>query len=181
MNTAQRALVLERLLTDPATRAALLNAQEAATPSHERDQINAAERDVTNLAHAVGTLIGAAESHHDIGETPPWLRLELLTRVTAFVGGTADTCLHNPSPHQLQPVFAAACKPNLVTCGYCQHMLTMPRGSTADATCDACGHICAGPEVDDGIYPGLTRMGLLIFTYGTCGRCRPHLAMGASP
>lgn len=176
MNAAQGALILERLLTDPKARGALQTLQNAATPQHVRDQIDATERDMATLARTVGSLMDGTEALHDFADAPAWLRMELSTRVTALIDGTIDTCLHNPTPDEMRPVFAAACRPNLVACARCPHLLAMPKGSAADATCDACGHVCAGPDVDDGIYPGMTRMGLLIFTYGTCRGCRPQYA-----
>lgn len=182
MNTTRYALELDRILTNPTALAAVQEAIATRVPIHERDQADAAHRDMTTLTRAVGTLMGdTREAWHDFGDAPEWLRIDLLTRIAGFLDGTIDTCVHSPHPHQMRPVFAAACKPNLVTCGFCQHMLTLPRGSAADAACDCCGHICLGPDADDGIYPGLTRMGLMIFTYDTCRDCRPQIPNGAAP
>ncbi len=172
MNAAQGTLVLERLLTDPQARAAIQTLQNASTPQYIRDQVGAAERDLTTLARTIGNLMGATESLQDIADIPDWLRVEILTRVTALIAGTVDTCMHNPTPSEMRPVFAAARTPNLVACGRCPHLLSMPKGSAADASRDACGHLGGGPEVDDWIYPGLTRTGRLIFSYGTCKACR---------
>lgn len=173
MNTTQGALILEKILTDPRARAALQVLNRAA-PLHQRDQLAAAERDTTKLMSAIGTHLGNhTETWHDLGATPGWLRLEVLARVSGYMAHTIDTCVHNPHAEQLAPVFAAACRPNLITCMLCTHLLQMRSGSDADRTCDACGHICAGLDQGEGIYPGVSRYGLLVFMYGTCADCRP--------
>jgi hypothetical protein len=175
MNPTLGVLALEEILTDPRYRP-FLEAVAAAQPAHLRDQSNAASRHTDQSVRMLAALAldGARETWQQLSDSPPWLRLEVLTRINALVARTADTCRHDPNPGSPQPVFAAACKPNLVVCTACVHLLSMPKGSKADATCDSCGHICAGPKVDDGIYPGLARLGLLVFMYGTCGNCHPH-------
>lgn len=176
MNATQGALVLERLLTNPQTQAALQLIADT-IPTHQRDQVDAADRNTTNLMAAIGAHLGNhTETRHNLADTPDWLRLEVLTRVAGYTTGTIDTCIHNPHPRQLQTVFGAACRPNLITCGQCTHLLQERPGSTADRTCDACGHICAKVEDGEGIYPGVSRYGLVVFMYGTCEDCRPAYA-----
>ncbi len=175
MNAAQGALILDRLLTDPRY-APILRTLAEMMPTQLRDQAGAAERDTASmmgfLAEALGSKTG--ETMHAAADVPDWLRMDLLSRVAAFGAGTADTCMHSPSPDLPQMVFAAACKPNLVVCGPCANLLSFPSGSIPGRTCDACGHVCAGPEADDGIYPGLTRLGHIVFSYGVCRDCRPQ-------
>lgn len=172
MNAGQATIALERLLLDPQLGKHLAALQQL-TPGHVLDQFDAADRNAAAGFEAIGHVLGGTPQGWDLGEAPDWLRLEIVNRIAALITGTADTCLHSPGPSGPQPVFAAACKPNLIVCARCIHLLRMPTGSAADATCDRCGHVCAGLASDDGIYPGVSRYGLLTLMYGCCETCRP--------
>src|SRR5688572_19299880 len=155
MTTTHSTLALEKFLTDPRS-TPILRAIREAQPSHHRDQIDAARRHTEHSFQLLASLLrDSSETWTDLTDSPTWLRLDILSRITGLINGTADTCRHGINPDQPQPVFAAACKPNLVACSHCLHLLAMPKGSRADATCDGCGHVCAGPEHGDGIFPGI--------------------------
>ncbi len=178
MNATQGTLALEKLVTDPRfPQIAAALAKEL--PAHIADQFDAAETQVADGFNLIGELMGGPPTCVTVGDMAGWLRLEVLSRINALVSGTVDTCLHSPSPLRPEPLFAAACKPNLITCHRCIHLLNNPPGGKADNTCDGCGHVCAGPVVDDGIHPCVSRYGLLTFTYGVCGNCRVDMGLSS--
>jgi hypothetical protein len=89
--------------------------------------------------------------------------------------------MHAPTNHNPQPVCACAWKPGLVVCTYC---IPMPkatyrcskRSATLDRTRDCCGHICAGVDAGDAIYPVTVWLGALAYQAGTCRDCRSDAA-----
>jgi hypothetical protein len=115
---------------------------------------------------------------------PAWLRLSMLNALVVWASGRADTCLHQPTVHRPEPVFATAWKPNLVACGRCVPLTVLPRGSAADRTCDCCGRVTTGIENDDGIHPGRLAFGSMVFAFGACRDCRldtdDHMEVSAS-
>lgn len=145
----------------------------ALTPVGVRDQGDAATADAYAVMSTLGSLFPGAESG-GWGPTdlPAWLRLSVLDAVASWANGVSSTCVHSPEPTHPQPVLSAAWKPRLVVCALCAPLLAQPRGSVKDRTCDSCGHVCAGPEAGDGIYPAMVQLGPLIHQYGVCTDCR---------
>lgn len=167
-------LVLEELMTHP--RYPEIAAQlRAALPAHLVDQADAATDETLLFTKAMGELLGARSGAAYPEDLPGWLRLGVLDAWCGYASGRARTCRHQPSAHTPQPVFAAAWKPDLITCGSCVFLFSIKKNSAADRTCDACGH-CA----DDGVYPAMIQFGPLVFQYGVCADCRPafHPAVG---
>jgi hypothetical protein len=168
------ALALEALMLHPAY-PQLVEQWRAVAPTGLVDQADAAALD----AHR-GMRRAAAAGHYgtdtvaplDADDLPGWLRLGLLDTAARYATGQARTCRHNPTPGRPQPVMAAAWSPGLVVCTGCTHLLSIRHDATADATCDACGRVCAGPEHGDGVWPGMVQLGPLIYQYGTCASCR---------
>lgn len=167
------ALTLERLMLNPGYDQFVEHARRV-LPVHLVDQADAA----TTEAHAILSAAAVNLCEQDArpataGDLPGWLRLGLLDAMLTFSTGRATTCRHNPDATRPQPVLAAAWKPGTVVCTACPHLLSLRHNADADATCDGCGHRCAGVEEGDGIYPGMVQFGPLIYQYGTCTGCRP--------
>ncbi|KAB2341879.1 hypothetical protein [Actinomadura rudentiformis] len=142
-------------------------------PAWYRDQAKAAVTQIaTGLKNAAehGTVDHTADM--PAADHPGWVRLSVLDSLVRWFAGTADTCLHNPHPSRPQPVASVAWKPDLVVCGTCTHLLGVPADSTADRTCDACGHIVAGLEAGEPIYPFTVVCGVLMHGAGVCASCR---------
>ncbi|MGW3854730.1 hypothetical protein [Micromonospora arida] len=169
-------LALERLMLDPAYDRFVEQAR-AVMPVGLVDQADAAATEAHQILSTAAVRFAEAPAYPaTVGDVPGWLRLGLLDTLAAFADGRATTCLHQPRAHRPSPVLAAAWLPGLVTCPACAHLLSLQRNPDADATCDSCGHRCAGPDQGDGIYPGMVQLGPLIYQYGTCGDCRPSVA-----
>lgn len=165
-------LALEELLIHP--RYPELAARlRALLPNHLVDQADAAADDASAITTVIGRLIGGQAGMVLPEDVPGWLRLGLLDSWVGYVSGRARTCRHSPSASTPQPVFAAAWRPDLITCGVCAFLLSIKKDSVADRTCDSCGHCCTGVEADDGVYPSLIQLGPLTYMYGTCDGCRP--------
>lgn len=178
MTTA--ALALEQLMTHP--RYPELAAKlRALLPAHIVDQADAAVDETTLFTKALSVLLDARSGAVRPEDLPGWLRLGLLQAWVGFASGQASTCRHSPTASSPQPVFAAAWKPDLVTCGNCVFLFSLRGDSDADATCDSCGHCCAGPAVDDGVYPAMIQLGPLVYQYGTCRDCTPSTTGAANP
>jgi hypothetical protein len=174
-------LALEQLMLDPRY-PELVDRIRALTPPAVRDQADAASSETLSIARGLAPLIGDGEVRAGYPvDFPGWLRLLILDAFAQWLTGKADTCRHNPHPSRPQPIVAAAWRPGLVACRLCTHLVHLPRGSDADATCDLCGHQCAGVP-DDPIYPSVVQLGPLMFMYGTCSACRPdHSALPVLP
>lgn len=143
-------------------------------PTGWLDQIDAAADHVAaGVRHAEQVLAGVAKVGHLPYTTyPPWVTLGILSALAEWATGGASTCQHQPVVTAPRPVHAAAWKPGLVVCGACTHLLRLRRGDPRDSTCDACGHRCAGPDADDGIWTHVIVAGALTYSVGVCGRCR---------
>ncbi|MGI5127456.1 hypothetical protein ACQEVB_11660 [Pseudonocardia sp. CA-107938] len=107
---------------------------------------------------------------------PEWLTLSIVAAFTEWAEGEAATCQHRPTVAQPEPVFAAAWMPGLIVCAQCTDRLALPAGSVRDRTCDACGHICAGPAHADPIWAKTVVAGLLVYQIGVCRDCLPWRA-----
>jgi hypothetical protein len=173
-------LAFDALLTDP--RYAEVAAElQTMLPTWFRDQADASARTTSHMVDVLRDHIGS----HQFGgiapaEVPDWLRLSVLDALVNWITGRAEMCRHAPDPLAPQPVLAAAWRPGLVACAACAHLFRLRRGSDAEATCDACGHRCAGLEAGDGIHPAFIQAGSLLFQYGVCGSCAPPDASTAS-
>ncbi|MFI5495283.1 hypothetical protein [Actinoplanes sp. NPDC051859] len=112
-------------------------------------------------------------------DIPGWLRLSVMDAVATYFAGRADTCRHSPSPRAPIPVFAAAWRPGVVSCGACcGYLFAIPSDTDADATCDRCGHRCTGVAAGDPICPAMVQFGPLVYQYGVCRDCLPPQAKG---
>jgi hypothetical protein len=170
-DSARTALVLDELYTTPRGRQTITELNRHATTALV-DQGRAAARDAHEWLEFEAPLLGAPVTELDIATLPEWLRLDLLTTWAAWSAGTGRTCMHSPHPDRPEPVSAAAWRPGLVACARCVHLTVLPPGSTADRTCDACGHVVAGLP-DEGISPGRLTFGPMVYGYGVCPECRP--------
>lgn len=171
------ALALESLMLHPDYDRFIAQVRQA-TPVALVDQLDAA----TTHATVVATTVAGRAGGYDIGaatagDLPGWLRLGLLDALTQWADGKASTCRHSPDPDRPEPVLAAAWKPGLITCVRCAHLWSL--GREANLTCDCCGRVC--PTDGDGVYPGVTQFGSLLFQYGTCVDCRPSIASATGP
>jgi hypothetical protein len=170
-------LAMEGMLTDPryARAAEVLRSM---APVSFRDQADAAFGETDGVRNSILAALSperfrggyvAAESH------PEWLRLGVCDALATWILGEASTCCHNPEPTRPQPLVACAWKPGLVVCVRCTHLLSNRRGSLADRTCDGCGHECTGPDNDDGVFPGMVQLGVLLYEFGTCTSCHQSI------
>lgn len=176
------ALDLDELLTNPRyARAAVVLRQML--PVGYRDQVDAAHGETEAVRGIIIDALpadsfrggyAAAEAH------PEWLRLGACDALAGWITGDSATCMHEPHPSRPQPLMACAWKPGLVVCMRCVHLLPNPRGSVADKTCDSCGHVCTGPENDDGIFSGLVQLGVMIYEFGTCTSCHADMPVPTS-
>jgi len=170
-------LALDALLTDP--RFPEIAAElEAWIPQSLADQYAAAGQHTGAIRDLAADAIGADPARSGWMRTrdiPEWIRLGALDALMGWYTGKADTCRHSPSPDHPQPINAAAWKPGLIVCLQCTHLLKCRPGSLEERTCDGCGHECTGPENDDGVWPGLTQAGVLLYEYGVCSDCKGSL------
>lgn len=143
-----------------------------ALPVGVRDQLDAAAAETVLLGHAIHQAPETSVTGHP-RDLPDWLRLGIADTYARWWTGQADTCLHAPHPARPRPVVAAAWRPGMVVCAPCGGLLGLPRGSTRDRTCDACGHVAAGADHGDPMYPITIASGPLTYLAGTCGPCRP--------
>lgn len=171
MDAQRAALFLDDLLCRPEL-APLAEKLRARSPKWFSDQYDAAaaetRRGAEDLARSYEMKPGLAEP----ANLPAWLRLGLLQAVAEWVTGSARTCLHSPDAWNPRPVFVAAWKPGLVVCPPCGGLLSVGHGTVKDRTCDGCGHVCAGVDADDPIYPSSVSYGPLTYMLGTCSGCR---------
>lgn len=172
VTVGRAALALDDLLADPHGRAALA-ALNAYAPTWLVDQGDAAAADAYRWLEFEAPLIGGKLGRLDHAALAGWVRLGVVSTWTAWSLGQGSTCMHAPSVDRPEPVFAAAWRPGLVACARCVHLTVLRPGSPADRTCDACGHVVAGIDHGEGIYPGRLQFGPMLYAYGTCDGCRP--------
>lgn len=158
--------------TDPAEFVRLAVHARAVLPTGQLDQMDAATDETVRQLRTVAAVIGYRFDETPVGAHPPWVTIGAFAALTGWALDTARTCLHSPSPARPEPVMAAAWRPDLIVCSGCVHLLPLPRGSTADRTCDGCGHVTAGPEHDDPISVGVLQVGPLAYQLGACRSCR---------
>lgn len=180
-SAAQAAIWLDELLCRPEL-APLVEKMRARTPQWFIDQADAAARDTVRGADALAESYGTAPGRILPADLPDWLRLGMLQTVAEWITGSARTCLHNPDAWHPQPVAAAAWKPGLIVCAPCGFLLSVGHGTVRDRTCDGCGHVCAGVDKGDPIYPSAVTYGPVTYMVGTCTPCRFSFAeVGVSP
>jgi hypothetical protein len=172
--SASAVLALDDLIAHPLY-AELAELLRESTPAWQVDQHDAASRDALRWLEIEAPLIGGQVGEYLARDLPDWLRLGLLSTVVRWQTGHGATCLHAPHPDRPQQVYAAAWRPDLVTCPACQHLLILRPGSDEDRRCDCCGRVAAGLEHSDGIHPGRLTFGPVVFGFGTCGDCRYSL------
>lgn len=170
-SAAQTAIRLDDLLCRPEL-APLAEKMRARTPKWFSDQYDAAAADTNRGMESLAASYGTTPGRAYPAGLPDWLRLGMLQAVAEWITGSARTCMHNPDAWHPQPVAAAAWKPGLVVCASCSFLFSVGHGSVKDRTCDGCGHVCAGPDADDPIYPSSVGYGPLAYMVGTCGDCR---------
>jgi hypothetical protein len=107
-----------------------------------------------------------------------WVRLGTLDALLGWLDGRGRTCMHSPSHHRPQPVFAAAWRPGLVVCAQCLHLLDVT--GPASMVCDCCGRACEGTDADDPVFCGAVWLGELCYQWGACTDCRPSLEEGVA-
>lgn len=134
------------------------------------DQMAAAAAEVERSIGRIYDGTGAIRRNARFGAWPDWLRIGLLDTYVAWSYGRARTCRHAPTPTAPQPVWAGAWKPRHVACWRCMGQLTLPPGSIADRTCDACGHL-TDAAAGDPIHPSSASLGAFTWMFGTCVRC----------
>ncbi len=177
MSTDTRmALAIDELLHHPHFNQIAQWAAQA-MPVGELDQLQAASRDTNRVSAFIADHIGAQPHMRAPDGIPDWVRLGLLQAWSAHCLNTADTCLHSPTVERPEPVTAAAWRPGLVVCMRCSMLLAIRYGSEASRTCDGCGHVCAGTEHDDPIYPNSVVFGTLIYQFGACRACRSEFGI----
>lgn len=173
MDPGRLALLMDALLTEAPPE--VVEEFRRRLPTHGTefdDQMQAAVADTDALAIDVSTMIDARRSAVMPADVPAWVRLGMFATLAQWGSGTADTCMHNPSPARPEPVTAVAWKPGLVACPACGgHLFRLPRNSDADRRCDGCGRVTRGLEHDDGIIPSTVQMGALLYTVGACSDC----------
>ena len=170
-DVGRAAVAMADLLVRPDA-AEIVAALRAAAPTWLTDQLDAA----ADQLHSGLRRAAAARDLTVLDDLPPdkhpaWVRLSVCEALVVWAAGRGSTCLHSPDPRRPEPIGAAAWKPNLVVCGECTDLLALPRNSTADRTCDACGTVTAGLEYGDGIWPSVAVCGILTFMFGTCRDC----------
>ena len=144
----------------------------AVGPVHLLDQLDAAAAHADRGLRTVADATGSTRSFTAIGDLPAWVCLGLLHALTAWLLGRGRTCLHSADPRRPRPVTAAAWRPGLVTCTDCAHLLALRPGSAADRRCDGCGHVVAGADHGEGIYPANLAAGPFLYSLGVCADCR---------
>ena len=170
-SAAQTAIRLDDLLCRPEL-AQLVEKMRARTPKWFSDQYEAAAADTHRGMESLAASYGTTPGHTYPAGLPDWLRLGMLQAVAEWITGAVKTCMHSPDAWRPQPVAAAAWKPGLIVCTPCSFLLSVGHGSVKDRTCDGCGHVCAGPDAGDPIYPSSVSYGPLAYMVGTCGDCR---------
>lgn len=170
-NAAETAMRLDDLLCRPEL-APLVEKMRARTPKWFSDQYDAAVADNTRGMESLAASYGTTSGRVFPPQLPDWLRLGMLQAVAEWITGGARTCMHSPDAWRPQPVCAAAWKPGLIVCAPCTYLLSATPGSVKDRTCDGCGHLCAGPDAGDPIYPSSVGYGPLAYMVGTCTSCR---------
>lgn len=172
MNGDPRAtLALDDLLLAPANPEEL-RALRAQVPAHLLDQSEAAAGDARTLLGRVARTMGTPLREMVAADVEDWLRLSAVDALRGFLDSSARVCLHNPTPHRHEPIFACAWRPGLVVCAQCIATLRAP-SRQADLTCDRCGRVCAGPATGDGIRSLVLQIGALTFHAGACTDCHP--------
>ncbi len=164
-------LALDDLLVTTST--ATASALRAQVPAHLLDQADAAAGDARTLLGRVAEAMGKPLRDLHPAAVDGWLRLSAVDALRGFLDGSCRVCLHNPTPRRYEPIFACAWWPGLAVYQHCITLLRAPN-QVADATCDRCGRVCAGPATGDGIHPLTLQLGALTFNAGACLDCRPH-------
>jgi hypothetical protein len=159
------ALILERILLAPEFSRFRGWLQVNVSAHQPADAASASAR---AMLSTLGQPIGVAAS-----DAPEWVRLGLLDALARYINGTAETCVHGPSPQRPGPVLAAAWFPDRVVCARCPHLLSLPRGSAADRTCDLCG--CDPVEP---VRSSIVQFGPMLYQFATCADCRPAYPEG---
>lgn len=167
---APTALQLDELLRHPDAERIIAHLT-AATPRWLTDQQNAASDDAGRILQLEAALLDTTAEHRAVADVPDWLRLDLLTTITAWTAGRAHTCTHDPHPARPQTVYAAAWRPGLIACGQCIHLVCLQPGSRADRRCDRCGRVTAGLDDGDGIHPIRLQYGPILYAAGACTDC----------
>lgn len=98
-------------------------------------------------------------------EVAGWVRLGMLSALTAWVAGEARTCPHNPRPDGPVPGLAAAWKPGIVVCPLCVALLAVD-SVEENMRCDGCGRVSA-----DGCRALDVNNGSMRFRAGSCSDC----------
>ena len=142
---------------------------ELTDPGH-LDQVAAAADEALRLAPAVTGSHAPTPRPVPHTKTPGWFRLGALAALSGWYAGTGRVCMHDPTPRRPQPVVAAAWRPGLVVCAACVSLLAV-HDPVANATCDRCGCVCAGPEQGDGIRASSLVVGPLTYRVGVCETC----------
>ncbi|MEZ5184770.1 MAG: hypothetical protein R2720_03410 [Candidatus Nanopelagicales bacterium] len=119
-----------------------------------------------HMEQAPGTL-------HEVrwADIPPWVRLQVLDVWASWHEGTAETCTCWPVPQNLETVVTALWRPGLVACPDCARVLLRARGDK-DRTCDLCGHVVAGLDAGEPIYPRTLAYGHMLVSWGECPDCK---------
>lgn len=148
-------------------------AMNAPTPNRaERRRL--ARSPARQAAHALGRALHAGPAVETrVAAVPGWLRLSALDAIASYLNGRAHTCPHLPR----LPVVAAAWRPGVAVCLQCMPVFHVA-DATVNATCDGCGHVCAGLP-DDPITPGIAQVGQLVFLYGVCRDCQRDVPGGS--
>jgi hypothetical protein len=167
-------LALEALMLDPAYDE-IVQRMRVLTPTAALDQADAATADALSTVTAAARHLGADGVRGALPrDIPDWLRLGVLDAFAGYLTGRADTCRHSPIASSPAPVFAAAWRPGVLSCqACCGYVFRLRAHSDRDATCDSCGHRCAGVDAEDPIFPSLVQLGPLVYQYGTCTDCKP--------
>lgn len=161
-------LVVDALLTDPDSTTMLreLGVWFRAAHSGYCDQLDVASDEGVRAAHLSGAISVPFASR----EIPGWVRLGVLSALTAWLAERSRTCPHTPVFRHPMPVLGAAWKPDLIVCHQCVRLLETPRDCPSSRTCDGCGH--AG---DDNIPVVGIHVVTLTWLFGACDDCRGWL------
>ncbi|MDO3110468.1 hypothetical protein [Mycobacteroides abscessus] len=164
--TERLAVALDDALTDPASMRAIIDylnhpAVKAVMDTAERQQRLGA---IASTVNALPGDSGAVRTQ----DVPMWVRLGALSVITAWVAGTARTCMHAPVPDGPVPGWAVAWKPDLVVCPQCLHLLSTA-SDVEEFRCDCCGRISL--EEDGGVAVATLANGSLLYRAGACPDC----------
>lgn len=132
-----------------------------------------AAADALTLALAAGMERSTAGTLHEVrwADIAPWVRLQVLDVWASWHEGTAETCPCWPVPQRLELVVTALWRPGLIACPDCARTLLRARGE-ADRTCDLCGHVVAGLDEGEPIYPRTLAYGHMLVSWGECPGCK---------